>query len=260
MKRTLDLKSRLAFALDVPAEKVMETLQLFGGQVGWVKANRAFTTHGPALIEQVKEIGARLFLDLKNHDIPHTVEGYAQDYSTLGGIGMFNVHALGGSKMMRAAAQELERYFGESVHKPLLLAVTILTSHEQEDYAELGFTDSIRDGVLRLAGLAKKSGCDGVVCSPEETKMIKSELGEDFLVVNPGIRFEEEFGTAAMDDQKRVATPFNAIEDGADILVMGGSLLRGGLAAVERAYKDIARARKERFGDPFAEGCTGSYS
>lgn len=244
--KVIDVRKRLAFALDVPGDKIDETLDKFTGAVGWIKVNRAFISQGPSLLDRVRGTGTSLFLDLKCHDIPHTITGYVQDYAALGNIGMFNVHALGGSTMMSAAALELEKYYGESVHKPLLLAVTILTSHTQASYEELGFTDQIRDGVLRLAKLAKDSGCDGVVCSPEETKMIKSELGEEFLVVNPGIRFEEEFGTDAMDDQKRVATPFNAIEDGADILVMGGSLLRGGLEAVKRAYYDIERGIASR--------------
>jgi len=246
MTRTLGIMQRLAFALDVEGDKVIPTLRQYAGYVGWIKANRAIISQGPLLTQHVINTGTSFFLDLKCHDIPSTVRGYAHDYDKIGGIGMFNVHALGGRDMMTQTAQELDSLYKGRTDRPLLLAVTILTSHDQAGYEELGFTDTIREGVLRLAKLAKASGCDGVVASPHENAMIKSELGEKFLVVNPGIRFEEEFGTPTMGDQKRAATPFNAIADGADILVMGTSLLKGGLEAVARAYDEIEQGLAAR--------------
>lgn len=262
MKRVLTDKERLAFALDVPSADADAKIIEMAGLVGWVKANSVFVGGGKEIIVGINKAGSKAFLDLKWHDIPGTVKNYGREVrAQLEGVQMINVHSIGGFAMMKGLVDLLDEIFADEPEKrPLVIAVTVLTSHDEESYQQVGFRGTIAEGVKRLAKLAYDAGCDGVVASPEEAHMIKTEISPDFLVVTPGIRFEEEFGTAAQDDQKRIATPYNASRSGSDILVMGRSLLRGGPAAVERAYKDIARARKERFGDPLAEGCTGSYS
>lgn len=171
-----------------------------------------FTRAGPGLVEQVIAKEFDVFLDLKYHDIPNTVAAACAAAADLG-VWMVNVHASGGRRMMEAAADRLFQFQG----RPLLIAVTVLTSLGADDIAEVGFNGSPQDNVSRLAGLAGDCGLDGVVCSPLEVERLRDEQGPDFALVTPGVRP----AGAATDDQTRVMTPADAIRAGASYLVVG---------------------------------------
>jgi orotidine-5'-phosphate decarboxylase len=171
-----------------------------------------FTCAGPDLVARLVEAHFEVFLDLKFHDIPHTVAQACKAAARLG-VWMVNVHALGGRKMMNAAREALENL----PNRPKLIAVTVLTSMGKDDLAELGFSGEPQDSVLRLAKLAQECGLDGVVCSAREAAPLRDALGKDFCLVTPGIRP----AAASPDDQVRVATPAEALKQGASYLVIG---------------------------------------
>ncbi len=177
-----------------------------------------FTREGPELVRYFTANGHEIFLDLKFHDIPNTVAHACQAAAALG-VWMMNVHASGGSKMMSAARDAVDELGPD---RPLLIGVTVLTSMAGEDLRELGVNADPGEQVLRLATLAKASGLDGVVCSPQEASLLRDEFGERFKLVTPGIRPRG----ASMDDQSRVLTPVDAIRRGADYLVMGRPITR----------------------------------
>ena len=172
-----------------------------------------FTSAGPAFVEQLVARGYDVFLDLKFHDIPNTVAKACAAAAGLG-VWMMNVHALGGRRMMEAAREALEKQGG---HKPMLIAVTILTSMEQQDLAEIGLSGAPQENVSRLATLANQSGLDGVVCSPKEVEMLTQQEGREFALVTPGIRP----AGAEVNDQKRIMTPGDAVRAGSHYLVIG---------------------------------------
>ena len=171
-----------------------------------------FTRAGPELVKKLVTLGFDVFLDLKFHDIPNTTAKAISAAADLG-VWMTNVHASGGSRMMMAAKQALEQQ-GSSM---LLIGVTVLTSMDDSDIAELGIGRSPADQVLHLANLAANSGLDGVVCSAMEAAALKAELGSDFKLVTPGIRLPDN----AADDQRRVVSPPEAMALGSDYLVIG---------------------------------------
>lgn len=171
-----------------------------------------FTAGGPQLVEALIAKGFDVFLDLKFHDIPTTVSKACEAASRLG-VWMLNVHASGGQAMMEAAREGVER----SGKKPILIAVTVLTSMNQATLNQLGVADSVEDHVLRLAKLTQASGLDGVVCSAQEASLLRKNLGQDFCLVTPGIRPAD----ASLDDQSRVVTPRQALDLGASYLVIG---------------------------------------
>lgn len=171
-----------------------------------------FALGGPQLVEKLIALNFDVFLDLKYHDIPNTVAMACQAAANMG-VWMVNVHALGGRKMMEAAKNAVL----QSSHQPILIGVTILTSMGQADLNEIGLAGSPKENVLRLAGLAKASGLDGVVCSAHEASAIRSLMGEQFCLVTPGIRPEN----ASVDDQNRIMTPAQAISAGSNYLVVG---------------------------------------
>ncbi|MEW8099010.1 MAG: orotidine-5'-phosphate decarboxylase [Candidatus Thiodiazotropha endolucinida] len=171
-----------------------------------------FTRLGPSFIEVLRGRGYEVFLDLKFHDIPNTVAAACDAAADLG-VWMMNLHASGGRRMMEAARERLE----SRSNRPLLIAVTILTSLTGEEIHEVGFSDDPADNVLRLAKLTQQSGLDGVVCSPREAEMLRGDLGHDFLLVTPGVRPKQ----ATQDDQRRVMTPADAINAGSSYLVVG---------------------------------------
>ncbi|MCB1735664.1 MAG: orotidine-5'-phosphate decarboxylase [Gammaproteobacteria bacterium] len=171
-----------------------------------------FTSAGPALIEALVSQGFDVFLDLKYHDIPTTVAKACKAAAQLG-VWMINVHASGGPRMLDAARNAID----SSQHRPLLIGVTVLTSMAQEDLEAIGVIGTPEQAVTRLALLAKRSGLDGVVCSPLEVTRLRAELGKDFLLVTPGIR---PAGTDA-GDQKRIMTPAMAMAAGSSYLVIG---------------------------------------
>jgi orotidine-5'-phosphate decarboxylase len=171
-----------------------------------------FTAAGPALLETLSKQGFDIFLDLKFHDIPNTVAGACKAAAGLG-VWMLNVHASGGRAMMEAARKAV----GDGAGRPLLIAVTLLTSMGPREIEEVGLVGDAAGAVRRLAQLAKSSGLDGVVCSAQEAAMLRAECGAGFKLVTPGIRP----AAASKDDQQRVMTPAAAIAAGADYLVIG---------------------------------------
>jgi orotidine-5'-phosphate decarboxylase len=171
-----------------------------------------FTRAGTEVVEALVNKGFDVFLDLKYHDIPHTVAKACAAAADLG-VWMVNVHTLGGGAMMEAAKAAIEN----STHKPLLIGVTLLTSMDETTFHQIGLTGSMPDTVARLARLAKESGLDGVVCSAQEAQLLKTQLGQGFKLITPGIR---PAGSAA-GDQHRIMTPEQAIIAGSDYLVIG---------------------------------------
>jgi orotidine-5'-phosphate decarboxylase len=171
-----------------------------------------FVAAGPAVVERLQASGFEVFLDLKFHDIPNTVAGACRAAARLG-VWMLDVHAGGGSAMMRAAREAVEGF----PKRPLLIGVTVLTSLSDAELGEIGFAGSAADNVARLARLAAASGLDGVVCSAEEATMLRETLGAGFVSVTPGIRLPGD----AKGDQSRVVTPEDAVRRGAHYLVIG---------------------------------------
>lgn len=179
-----------------------------------------FTFAGPDLVRKLTDKGFDIFLDLKFHDIPNTVARACSVAADLG-VWMMNIHASGGRGMMEAAYEALAKRKGR---RPLLIGVTVLTSLDQNDLNEMGILSSPAEQVLRLARLAQVSGLDGVVCSPQEVKGLREELGTGFLLVTPGIRP----AGSERADQKRVMTPADAIAAGSDYLVIGRPITQAG--------------------------------
>ncbi len=192
-----------------------------------------FTAAGPQLVEKFVDQGFGVFLDLKFHDIPNTVSKACEAASKLG-VWMLNVHASGGQPMMEAAREGVAR----SGKNPLLIAVTVLTSMNQQTLEQIGVGRPLQDQVLNLASLTKQSGLDGVVCSAQEAKLLRQHLGQDFCLVTPGIRP----ANASLDDQSRVVTPATALQDGASYLVIGRPITQAAspIAALEAIAADIA--------------------
>lgn len=205
---------KVLIALDFPStEQALNFVKLLSSDHCRLKVGKElFALGGPEMVKVLIDQGFDVFLDLKYHDIPNTVAKACKAAAEMG-VWMVNVHALGGRKMMMAAKKAIS----ESKHQPILIAVTILTSMESEDLAEIGLPNNPKENVLRLANLAKSSGLDGVVCSAQEAEMLHSQIGEDFCLVTPGIRPK----SAAVNDQKRIMTPEDAIKSGASYLVVG---------------------------------------
>lgn len=221
----LTLSKRIIIALDfenaVLAQRLLEQLdpQLCRVKIG----KELFTASGPELVKQVISQGFDVFLDLKFHDIPTTVARAVQAAANLG-VWMINVHASGGREMMEQSRQGLEQ-FGQQ--RPLLIAVTVLTSMQQEDLLQVGITASPEIQVQKLALLTRDAGLDGVVCSAAETAALRAHLGKDFCLVTPGIRRPED----ATGDQKRVVGPAEALRNGSDFLVVGRPITRAAVPA-----------------------------
>lgn len=177
-----------------------------------------FVAAGPALVEKLVSLGFEVFLDLKFHDIPNTVAAACKAAAGLG-VWMLNLHAAGGATMMHAAREALEKVGGR---RPLLIAVTVLTSMDDGDLGQVGVSDGAREQVLRLARLTHECALDGVVCSAAEAPDLRVALPNDFVLVTPGIRPAD----ADAGDQKRVVTPSEALRIGADYLVIGRPITR----------------------------------
>ena len=172
-----------------------------------------FTATGRSLVEKLIQQGFKLFLDLKYHDIPNTVAQACKVAADMG-VWLVDMHASGGRRMMEAAADAVANYR----QRPQLIGVTVLTSMEQGDLRELGFTQTPEELVLTWAALAKDSGLDGVVCSAHEAQALRQSLGNEFLLVTPGIRLDV---VGNNDDQRRIMTPQQALAAGSSYLVMG---------------------------------------
>lgn len=212
------MNSSLIIALDFPEpEQALAFTQGIKDYCHHVKVGKTlFTRSGPSLIESLQKQGFKVFLDLKYHDIPNTVASACRVAADLG-VWMLNVHASGGKEMLFAAREALDKYQS----RPLLIAVTLLTSLNDQDLQTLGIQSSLQETVLRLARLAKTCGLDGVVCSPHEIISLRETLGTEFTLVTPGIR---PVGTI-QNDQKRIMTPAEALKCGANYLVIGRPII-----------------------------------
>jgi orotidine-5'-phosphate decarboxylase len=222
---------RLAVALDLPCEhEALALVDRLGQTCQWFKVGmELYYAAGNRIVEQLRDRGFSVFLDLKLHDIPNTVAGAVRS-ATRAGASLLTIHASGGAAMMRAAAEA-----ACAPGSPRLLAVTVLTSMDATELAGTGITASPADQVLRLARLAQASGIDGMVCSAEEVATLRRETGPDTLLVIPGIRP----AGSAVEDQKRIATPAQAIAQGASMLVVGRPITRATNPA--EAAKSILR-------------------
>lgn len=228
---SVDPKDRLAVALDVPdARSALELVERLEDSCRWLKIGmELYYSTGNALIEALRLRGYRIFLDLKLHDIPNTVAGAIRSVTSVGAE-LLTVHAFGGGAMLRAAAEA-----AQAPDSPRLLAVTVLTSMDSGELGLVGVSSSPAAQALRLARLAKDSGIDGMVCSAEEVRSLRSEIGSEALLVVPGIR---PAGTE-VNDQRRIATPGDAIARGASMLVVGRPITRASNpAAAARAILD----------------------
>jgi orotidine-5'-phosphate decarboxylase len=230
----------LIVALDVAsATEARKTVQALTAVSRFKVGAQLFTNEGPGLVRELVAAGKRVFLDLKFHDIPNTVAAAVRAAAGLG-VSMFTVHAAGGSAMLRAAVEAAR----QAPQPPLVLAVTVLTSLSDADLQEIGVAGRTRDHALVLATLAQNCGCDGVVASPHEARLIRQDLGAGFVIVTPGIRP----AGAAKADQSRVNTPAEAIAAGADYLVVGRPITGAAdpLRATEEIVGEIEGAQADR--------------
>ncbi len=221
MKKMLAPAERLIVALDV--DSIEQTVRLVkrlvpAGVTHFKIGSFLFTLAGPAAVEAVHQNGAKVFLDLKFHDIPSTVGNACKAAARLG-VWMVNLHIQGGTSMMRKAMAEMREEAARRKQKPpYLVGVTVLTSMAERDLADLGLRKTLKDQVLYMAKLAKSVGLDGIVASANEATVVRWACGEEFLIVTPGIRTAE---LSPADDQQRTATPAEAVSAGADYLVVG---------------------------------------
>jgi orotidine-5'-phosphate decarboxylase len=230
---------RVIVALDFPkAARALEFARRLDPARCRVKVGKElFTAAGPGLVEAVQRQGFDVFLDLKFHDIPNTVAGACRAAADLG-IWMLNVHALGGSAMMGAAREALEG----AARRPLLVAVTVLTSLSAAELPEIGLAGTPEDNVRRLAALAQASGLDGAVCSAQEASALRAAVGDRFALVTPGIRLAGD----AAGDQSRILTPREAVAAGATYLVVGRPVTRASdpNVALASIVADISTTRR----------------
>ena len=233
----MSAKENLCVALDSSdREWIRSTATALADHVGWLKVGlEAFSAHGPALVEELAAYGPRVFLDLKLHDIPATV-GRAAANCAACGASMLTVHAAGGRRMMEAAVEGARQ--GVEKDPPKIVAVTVLTSLDGTALSELEINRTPADLVGAWAVLASESGLDGVVASAHEAAALRRDFGEDFLIVTPGIRP----ASSATDDQRRVMTPAEAIQAGADVLVVGRPITGAGdpVEAAESIVKEMS--------------------
>jgi orotidine-5'-phosphate decarboxylase len=240
-------RSSLIVALDFDS---LSTALKFAKQVadlvGMFKiGSQLFTAAGPSAVKEIAALGPGIFLDLKFHDIPNTVAGAVLSCAAMTGVQLVNVHALGGSAMVHAAAQAISAGVPMGADRPRLLAVTILTSMDQKAIREVGIGGAPKVRVVKLAQLAKKAGADGVVASVQEARAIRKACGRDFLIVTPGVRPTDKTVGAKMDDHARTATPSEAIRAGADFIVVGRPILAASdpRAAAQEIVDEIAAAK-----------------
>jgi orotidine-5'-phosphate decarboxylase len=207
---------RTIVALDVGSRRdAIALVDALDGLAGMFKVGlQLFLAEGPDLVRTLVDRGQRVFLDLKLHDIPNTVAMASLEAARLG-VSMLTVHAAGGSEMISAASGALAGEFGSD--KPILAAVTVLTSMDDAGLEEIGIDASPKTQVSRLAEVAREGGADGLVCSPSEVRELRGKLGPSVTLVTPGVRMPGQ----AADDQKRIATPAQALADGADWVVVG---------------------------------------
>lgn len=234
------LDSKIIVALDyADAQSALNLVDQLNPSLCKLKVGKElFTAAGPQFVEKLIAKNFQVFLDLKFHDIPTTVKKACQAASNLG-VWMLNVHASGGSAMMQAAAEGVDMGAQKQAVKPILIAVTVLTSMNQANLNEIGIQDSVENQVLKLAKLSQRAGLQGVVCSAQEAQTLRQHLGNNFLLVTPGIRPT----TSDLDDQSRVLTPAQALSMGASYLVIGRPITQATqpLLALTQIHEEIAR-------------------
>lgn len=232
------MRERLVVALDVStAAEVQKLVQRVGDAAGVYKVGlQLFTAEGPALVRDLVSSGKRIFLDLKLHDIPNTVAHAVKSAAELG-VHMLTVHATGGAAMLHAATEAAARRVN-------ILGVTVLTSLNDEDMQEIGISGRVADQVLRMATLARNAGCWGIVTSPREALMVRKSMGEGFAIVTPGVRP----AGAETHDQQRIATPSQAICNGASHIVVGRPITHAAdpAQAAQAIISEMEQARISR--------------
>lgn len=212
-----EARERIIVALDCDRTRALELAGKLSGHATWLKVGMTlFYAEGPDIVREFRKLGFKVFLDLKFHDIPHQVRGAARS-AALAGADLLSVHGLGSGAMLAACREGAEEAAEQLGARPKLVAITVLTSMDQEVLAQIGIDAPVAEEAARLASLAKVSGIDGIVCSPQEAHAMRQLLGEDALIVTPGVRP----AGAALGDQSRVATPAAALEAGASHLVIG---------------------------------------
>jgi len=240
-------RSSLIVALDFDSlNTALKFAKSLADLVGMFKiGSQLFTAAGPAAVKEIAALGPGIFLDLKFHDIPNTVAGAVLSCAAMSGVQLVNVHALGGTAMLQAAAQAISAGVPMGADRPRLLAVTVLTSMDHKAIREVGIGGPPKTRVVRLAKLAKSAGVDGVVASVQEARAIRKACGRDFLIVTPGVRPKEKASSSNGDDQARTATPTEAIKAGADFLVVGRPILAAAdpRAAAQAIVEEIASAK-----------------
>jgi len=237
------IRNPIVVALDVDsANQALSLVERLRGAAGMFKVGKQlFTAAGPDIVRKIIAMGERVFLDLKFHDIPNTVAMAGVEAARLG-VSVFNVHAMGGSKMMRAVKEAVtEMAERERIARPLILGVTVLTSHTQDSLKEVGIERKVEDEVVDLARLCEASGINGVVASPLEIAPIRSAIkNSGFVILTPGVRP----AGAALNDQSRVMAPAEAIRAGANFLVIGRPITGANdpVAAARKIFEEIKQA------------------
>jgi orotidine-5'-phosphate decarboxylase len=231
------VKDRIIVALDTDSpDAALSVVKDLAGEVGMFKVGmELFPRGGPVLIRKILDAGAGVFLDLKFHDIPNTVAGAVRSAVALG-VRFATVHASGGRQML-ASASEAARGTATTI-----LAVTVLTSLDESDLSEIGFSSSSADLAVLLAGMALREGIGGIVCSAREVAAIRKLVGKSVVLVTPGVRLPED----AVGNQKRVVTPCDAIRNGADYLVIGRPITKAAdpVAAARKIAAEMTRGRE----------------
>jgi orotidine-5'-phosphate decarboxylase len=238
-------RSNLIVALDFDSlPTAVKFARQIAALVGMFKiGSQLFTAAGPAAIKEIAALDVGIFLDLKFHDIPNTIAGAVLCAASMPGIQLLNVHALGGSAMLKAAVQAISAGVAMGADRPRLLAVTVLTSMDDKTLHEVGIAGPTAERVTKLALLAKGAGVDGVVASIQEARAIREACGREFLIVTPGVRPDDK--SSRQDDQARTATPTEAIAAGADFIVVGRPILAAAdpRAAIAAIVDEIAAAK-----------------
>lgn len=212
-----ELRERIIVALDMGADDAQRLAHRLQGHARWVKVGMTlYYAEGPSIVQDMHKLGMKVFLDLKLHDIPFQIKGAARSAS-LAGADLLSVHALGSAEMIAQAREGVEEAARDKEERTQLVAITVLTSMDQAALSSIGVTLSVAEEVSRLARLAYGAGADGIVCSPQEARGMRSLLGTQARIVTPGVRPQG----SEVSDQKRIATPQAALEAGASQLVIG---------------------------------------
>ncbi len=234
-----EARERIIVALDCGREEALALARALSGHARWLKVGMTlYYAEGPSIVRAFRDLGFKVFLDLKFHDIPHQVRGAARS-AALAGADLLSVHGLGSGAMLAATREGVEQAAAETGgERARLVAITVLTSMDEQALAEVGITCPIPEEAARLAGLARANGIDGIVCSPREAAAMRQLLGEDALIVTPGVRP----AGAALGDQSRVATPAAAIASGASHLVIGRPITgaNDAVAAYEAIVEELS--------------------